>query len=286
MKPLTSLVDRLSAISQQRQVPLDSALEWPANLDENAWCFSPELISLFGTATYEGMGDAQRKRLSVLEATNFFSINVHGEKALVEGLARRIHSAGCESISPYLHHFVDEENKHMFYFAKFCRRYVGKIYPERKFAVPRTYASGEEDFLFFAKILIFEWVVDAYNLRMAADTRLLPVVRAINRLHHLDEARHLVFGRSLVKELFERHARYWSENTCTDVRHYLADYLASMRGDYANPDVYRDAGLSDPLALREEALRDPKRLALWHDITATCRNYLIKNGMLGEEHGL
>src|SRR6266705_194388 len=60
------------------------------------------------------------------------NLNIHGEKALVEGLARKLYEREKREISPYLHHFLDEENKHMVYFGEFCTRYAGKIYPDKK----------------------------------------------------------------------------------------------------------------------------------------------------------
>jgi hypothetical protein len=281
MRPMASVVERLSAASRRPENAWD--LVWPDALDADVWAFGPELISLYGTPAYDAMDGAGHRRLALAEAVNFFSINIHGEKALIEGLARRIHGAGTETISPYLHHFLGEENTHMFAFAEFCRRYAGKIYPQRQFALPRAYAPGEEDFLFFAKVLIFEDVADAYNRRMAEDARLVPVARAINRLHHLDEARHLAFGRRLVKELFERHAPVWTDETKRGIRRYLGDYLAGLRAEYCNPDAYRDAGLADSLSLRATALADPGREKLWRDLTARCRNYLHANGMLEDE---
>ena len=112
------------------------------------------------------------KRLSFCETVNFFSLNIHGEKRLIEGLARRLYRRGMEDLTAYLHHFLDEENKHMVYFGGFCTEYAGKVYPDRKVAFPREYAAGEEDFLFFAQVLIFEEIVDVYNVHLATDERL------------------------------------------------------------------------------------------------------------------
>jgi hypothetical protein len=111
----------------------------------------------------------------------------------------------------------------------------------------------------------------------------VPVVRTINRLHHLDEARHLAFGRRVVSELLAQHAAAWPQETSRRIRCYLADYLAAVRREYVNPDVYRDAGLADPLALRAMALGDPGRQTAWHDLTSRCRAYLSGSDMLEKE---
>ena len=61
-------------------------LEWPDPLPSEAWCMSPELISLSGTPAFEGLSETKQKRLALLEAVNFFSLNVHGERWLIAGL--------------------------------------------------------------------------------------------------------------------------------------------------------------------------------------------------------
>lgn len=283
---LTPVVERLCDLSQRQYANPYAEIEWPERLDPDQWFMSPELISIHGTDAYDALSDLDRRRLSFFEAVNFFSLNIHGERPLVEGLARRLYRKGHQAIASYLHHFLDEENKHMIYFGGFCTRYAGKIYPDKKLTVPRTYAPGEEDFLFFAKILIFEEVVDVYNIRMAQDARLAPLARRINLLHHLDEARHLVFGRLLVQTLWREHAARWSGATVQALRDYLAAYLVATWQEYFNPDVYRDAGLEDPFGLRERAFVHPAARAQRRGISAGCVRYLIQNGILLEEPAL
>jgi len=167
MDPFLKTVEKLCDSSRENYVNPYTYLEWPQMPDKEQWFMSPELISLYGTSAYETLSDAQRKRLSFYEAVNFFSLNIHGEKSLVEGLAQRLYRKDQNDIAPYLHHFLDEENKHMVYFGGFCLRYAGKVYPDRKMVIPREYAPGEEDFLFFAKVMVFEEIVDVYNVRMS-----------------------------------------------------------------------------------------------------------------------
>jgi hypothetical protein len=286
MRSMQETVLKLCEVSRRKAVDPYTHLDWPDRLDPGQWFTSPELISLYGTPSWERMDLASRARLSFLEAVNFCSINIHGEKTLIGGLAQRLYSAtdgAWEACSPYLHHFIDEENKHLVYFGGFCRRYAGKIYPDRKLDFPRKYEPGEEDFLFFARVLIFEEIVDAYNQRMANDERLAPIARQINLIHHLEETRHLVFGRQIVGDLFERHVRVWSPQTLESVRGYLAAYVVATWREYYNPDVYADAGLGDPYELAESAFQDDRRRAQRREISASLVRYLIERGILARE---
>jgi hypothetical protein len=257
MKSLAELSAQLCEASERKFVNPYEYLEWPETLERERWYTSPELVSLHGTPIWDGLDEPARKRLSFFEAVNFFSLNVHGEKALIEGLAQRLYAGGVEGHSAYLHHFLDEENKHMVYFGGFCGRYAGKVYRDRKVAFPREYAEGEEDFLFFAKVMVFEEIVDVFNVRMSKDERLEPIARRINAIHHLEETRHLAFGRAIAAELFDRHAPRWSAATRSSVAEYLAGYLRATWKEYWNPDVYADAGLPEPYEVARAAFEHP-----------------------------
>src|SRR5262245_39849482 len=190
------LVDKLCIASREADgSPYTFA--WPERLPEDAWYFAPELLSTAGTSIGDRLTVEESRRLSFFEAVNFFSLNIHGERLLLEGLSARLYRR--DLYTPYLHHFLEEENRHMVYFATYCLRFAGKIYPDRKVPFAREYAPGEDDFLFFARAMLFEEIVDVYNRRMAHDDRLEPAARAINLMHHRDEARHLSFGRRLVQ---------------------------------------------------------------------------------------
>jgi hypothetical protein len=285
---LAATVTRLCESSRTHfSNPYEAVTRWPPTVARDQWFTSPELVSLHGTDWWAGLDEAGRQRLSFWEAVNFYSLNIHGEKPLVEGLAHRLYRRGSEVVDPYLHHFLDEENKHMVYFGEFCTRYAGRIYPEKKLVFPREYAPGEEEFLFFAKVLVFEELVDVYNVEMSLDQRLHPIARQINSLHHLDEARHLVFGRRLVAELFHRYAPQWSAATLDGVRAYLAGYLGATWKEYYNPDVYRDAGLpGDPYEIAETAFAHDAARTHRARVSARCLRTLFETGILTEAPAL
>jgi P-aminobenzoate N-oxygenase AurF len=282
MRTLEQTVERLCEASRKDYAnPYE--LVWPEKHDRDQWYFSPELISLYGTRFYAELSDADKKKLSFLEAVNFFSLNIHGEKALIEGLAHRLYEKQTAIYSDYLHHFLDEENKHMVYFGGFCMRYAGKVYPDKKMILDREYAPGEEDFLFFAKVMIFEEIVDVYNVRMAQDERLSPIAREINRLHHRDEARHLVFGRQMVQEMFQHYCKHWEAETLNAIRKYLEQYVVATWREYYNPDVYRDLGLSNSYDIYEKAFDDGATRQHRREVTSGCIQYFLNHRILEQD---
>jgi len=283
MATLSELTTRLCRISEEHFIDPFSRLEWPESLERDQWFMSPELLSLHGTRHFDALDEGQRQNLSFFELINFFSINIHGERMLIEGLARRLYRKNTETVSPYLHHFLDEENKHMFYFGRFCNQYAGKIYDEKKLSVEREYADGEEEFLFFARVMLFEEMVDVYNRRMAKDQQLVAIAREINWLHHFEEARHLVFGRRIVEELYENHAGSWHGQIRERVGDELLHFLDATWKEFFNPEVYKDAGLPDAYGLRRDLLADECVEERRKTLSERCARTLYKVGLLTQE---
>src|SRR5258705_9837826 len=114
METASALASRLSQASRRKIWNVYSQFTWPEKLDDSKWCMPPELVSVFGTETWQGLDPAQQRRLSLFEIGNFFSLVLQGERPLVQGLVHRLYAKdGGQEVTDYLHHFVDEENKHM-----------------------------------------------------------------------------------------------------------------------------------------------------------------------------
>lgn len=242
----------LSSASEQC-VLYPGRLDWPDAVDADGWYFTPELISLYGTPLWESLSDRQQKRLGLCEAVNFFSINVHGEQYLISEISRHLRRDGNDELSRYLQHFVAEESRHMTCFSEFCTRYAGRIYADRS-----VHPGGSDDaeldrFLLFARINVFEEIVDHYNGTMAKDPRLVPIAREINRLHHLEELRHLAFGRRFLARCVDRHTEGWGTARLAELRRHLSGYLQYAWKQYSSPVTYAEAGIDDPFAAWREA---------------------------------
>lgn len=280
MNGLKQTANRLLSISQNNYLNPHTALIWPETMELNQWFMAPELISVYGNSVYEELSEKRKKELSFWEAVNFFSLNIHGEKALVEGLAQRLYRRELTDVAEYLHSFLDEENKHMIYFGGFCQRYAGKIYRDRKLKIEREYAYGEEEFLFFAKTMIFEELADYYNLRMGNNPDIELTARRINLIHHLEEARHLAFGREIVRYLFNKFAPNWTGEVLQNVRNYLLSYLEATWKEYYNPDVYRDAGLDEVFDLLDQAWNSSASKKHRQQASFRCMDFFVKEGIL------
>jgi hypothetical protein len=273
--------DRLSRVSERTYQNPYTTVDWPAALDPTAdWFSSPELLSLYGTGYWDDLNESTRRQLGFLEAANFYSLNIHGEKSLMQGLATRLYRPDLLDVAGYLHHFLDEENKHSVYFGGFCTRYA-KVYRSRHVVFGTERPRDVEDFLFFAKTMVFEEIADQYNQAQGRDERLHPLARFINENHHREETRHLVFGRELVSAIW--HGSGWDEQTRAGLGDHLTEFLLASWREYYNPDVYADLGLADPWQVAEQAWASPAQRRHRGLISARCVDFLTSLGVLPEE---
>ncbi|GHH24659.1 hypothetical protein GCM10018792_62490 [Streptomyces rubradiris] len=255
--------------------------DWPDSLEPGLPWMSESLTTLAGTPMWDELTREQQLALTKYESINFFSLNIHGIRELMSEVVMRIHEPVYANVSEFLHHFIGEENEHMWFFSKFCLRYGGKLYP----AQPALKAGSVDhlskvarEMIVFARILIFEEIVDYYNAHMATDQSLPHIAREINRVHHVDESRHVAFGRMIFTDLLGQVAKRDPEEIPV-VAEYLEDYLQYSIATLYNPAAYRDAGIPDALGLRRRALTHPARVEAHDQILKRTRRFLSKSGV-------
>jgi hypothetical protein len=167
-------------------------------------------------------------------------------------------------------------------FGTFLKRYVGKVYPEKKIALSREYADGEAELVFFCKVMVVEELGDYYNVKMMLDDEIEPIVRQINRVHHRDESRHLGFGRRHLGELAERWLPTWDAKTRAGFSDWLLRYLRSSWNDFYNPAMYRDAGIDAAYRVRRRALAHPATAEHRRKVSKKLVNTFVRIGLLEE----
>jgi hypothetical protein len=259
-KRLEATTRRLAAESVGAFANPHTRFSWPARPPGDRLAMSEALLPLAGHPLYRQLDDGQRWRLGLLETVNFFSLNIAGERELMTGLASRLYGNGPVYVSRYLQHFLHEENAHTAVFAQFCLDYGGLIFRDRQVKFPQQFVPGEEEFVFFARTLIFEEIAHFYNRQLAADAGVWVLVRDINRYHAEDEARHIAFGRLYVSEMWERYGTQWSPEDKLRIGGYLSRYIQTVQRSYVNPDVYHHVGL--PADVRDEILQSAHWIAL------------------------
>lgn len=283
METASELAVRLTHQSREQFWNVYTEFDWPESLDPEKYAMTPELISIHGTELWDSLSEEQRRKLSLYEVGNFFSLTLQGERPLVAGLSDRLYSKRLtEEGTEYIHHFIDEENKHMIMFGLFLNKYLGKVYPEKKLSLDREYTKGEEEVAFFCKVMVVEELGDYYNVKMMLDKEIEPIVQRINWVHHRDESRHLGFGRRHLTELAEKWLPEWSAETKKGFSDWLGQYVKSSWNDFYNPTMYKDAGLEKPYQVRKMALAHPATAEHRRKASKKLVNIFLRLGLLEE----
>lgn len=235
------------------------AFVWPEKIAENAYWMSPELLTVHGTEMEARLSQEELTRLSHLEALHFFSLNIHGIKELMTSVIDAIHTNEFRDASRYFHHFIGEENVHMWFFSEFCNRYGRKIYQGNDTRFLTDEPPEVRNLITFARIYIFERIVAYYNKYMMDDARLEPILQQINRVHFVEESRHIAMGEAVIKDFVGRVSGKYGAGRLNEVGEYLEAYTRHCVNSFYNPAVYRDFGAEDPYEMRRELMAHPAR---------------------------
>jgi hypothetical protein len=266
MKIDQARLQRLVTLSKEHSYNAYERFSWPeAVAADRLWC-DEDLLTTYGTSLHDRLSQDQKAALSKWEAINFFSLNVSGIKSALEFVCRCIYEQRYDDISEYLHIFIAEENAHMWFFAAFCRRYAGKIYPSLAFTVRPIDDRLERDLYMFASTLVFEEFVDFYNHKVGNNAAVPDIVREINQQHHLDESRHVSFGREVVKGLFAEiiaadpsdATRERIATTCKGMIRYFISLMYNPLA-YADAGIVETSGFASASAMRNWLRNSPDR---------------------------
>jgi hypothetical protein len=271
--------ERLVTLSRDRFYNAFNAFDWPARLPDDQFWISPELLGVAGTEFEAQLTREQLVALGRFESLNFYSLSVYGERDLCRVILDHIHTDTYAAESEYFHHFLEEENKHMWFFSQFCLRYGGKLYPNRAIAFSDEQPRDITQFLAFAKITIFEEIGDFYNVKLRDDDRLPDVVRNLNGLHHQDESRHLAMGRFVLSRLHGALRKCYGARELNAMEAYLKNYMRSSLESLYNPSAYRDAGIPKPYELRRALCGHPARREVHREIVQRISRFFVEESI-------
>ncbi len=218
-------------------------------------------VSLAGVREYDALPLATRQRLSHYEFAHFLDTGIWLEGLFLERLARSARQEG-RAARIYQLHELREEAGHSLMFLEFLKRARLEAqwdYEEDRVltVLGRRLPFGST--LFWGAILLGEEVPDRLNryIRLHAQG-ICPVTVELSVLHSTDEARHIAYGREVLKR------RLGATNALS--RRLLAHTLKSLlarfvRAFYYPPaSLYRAAGLPEgPWRARAAASADRHR---------------------------
>lgn len=229
-----------------------------------------------------GLSAEQRATLSREELASIVQEGIRFEAVLMAGFSARIAQSDdlADPRVVYMLHEIGEETRH----SRLFSRMLGQLQPravnplatspvaERifRYAFRRILAAPA---LLLTLVLAGEEIPDLMQKRAAEDPDTDPFVRAVNRYHRLEEARHLAYARLVFPEAWAEagsHERFL-------VRHVAPRIIFAMFNGIVHPGVYATVGLPTWKTWRA-ANRSPSRIALRREATRPVLDAVIAGG--------
>ncbi|AYL34235.1 diiron oxygenase [Streptomyces fungicidicus] len=239
----------LDSSAQLSYDPL-TEVDWDTPLDTDFHGASPEWSTLYGTAYWDELTDAQRKALTRQEAASVASTGIWFEMILQQMVLRDIYAKDpTDDTVQWALTEIADECRHSIMFARGAKKLGAPAYRPHRFAVElgrlfKTVAFGEAA---YAAILVAEEVLDVMQRDWMRDERVVPFVRTINNIHVVEESRHMKFAR----EETRRHlaGAGWLRRRVHALLIAVAAYVIVT--SMVNRKVYGNAGLDERRAIRE-----------------------------------
>jgi hypothetical protein len=234
----TRLLGSTSRNSYDPEIDID----WDAPVDASMRFMPYERLSLYGTELWDRMDDDQRRLLSKFELASVASTGLWFELVLIQMLARWAYDQDPQD--PRTHYALAEigdETRHILMFAKAIARLDAPTYHPPKLVrrLARVYKAIAKGPALFAPTLVAEEMTDRFQRETVNDEGVHPLVRMVNRIHVVEEARHVRFAREeLSRQMGAIAGRKKAlGNLATAI---VSGFVASS---LISPAVYRDAGL-------------------------------------------
>ncbi|GLZ40527.1 diiron oxygenase [Actinokineospora sp. NBRC 105648] len=246
---------RLLKSSADKFYDPDIDIDWDAPVTEGLRYHPEHRISLYGTELWERLSPEQRIELGKHEIASIASTGIFFEVILMQMLLKQVYRH--DPTTDHVHYMLSEiadECRHSTMFGKACKRFGVPAYGPRGWvrSLAKILPAIGKGPSAYAAILVAEEVLDRMQRENMADPELQPLIRMVNRIHVLEEARHVTFARQEVAQGMARAgwlAKHYHRALTAFVSYFVALSLI-------NPEVYRSVGL-DPKTAWKAAKANP-----------------------------
>jgi hypothetical protein len=238
-----AMIDRLSTASARRVIEPDTDVAGHVGTGQ---LLPDELLSVAGLPEIVLTAE-QKKTLAREELAGIVTEGIRFEAVLMAGFGMSL-SQSKQLTGPrvtYALHELGEETRHSRLFVRLLEQLDAKARSPFEYGihgiVKRRILRSiiHHPALFCVLVLAGEEIPDLIQRRMCEHPDTDPFVRAVNRYHRQEEARHLAFARVLLPELWAT-SPWWQR---VRVRYLAPVVIHQMFVMLAHPGVYKTVGL-------------------------------------------
>jgi hypothetical protein len=247
--------DRLLRSTAARSYDPELDIDWSAPLEPGKGFMLEHRISLYGTTLWDQLSPEQRLELGKHEAASVASTGIWLELMLMRILAKLAYQG--DPVTRHVQYALAElaeECRHTTMFARMIERMGTPVYgpPPRIRALGKRLLEFAHGPMIWAAILIGEEIPDRFQRELTGDDSIQPLMRMVNRIHILEEARHISFAR----DELPRSVAATSHAELAVQRAIIGRFAMIVSRSLISPQVYTSVGL-DPRATRAVALANP-----------------------------
>lgn len=272
MKPSALFTERAIQLARHSTPYRDpiARVNWE-RLSRNAFWLPEPAISLYGTPEYAALPLDIRHALSHYEFARFLDAGVWLESLFLERLAKAAHTGPMETRVYHLHELREEAGHSLMFLEFFARSGLRDTIFLQQYDWLLTRLGRQLPFrstLFWGAILLGEEVPDRLNryIRLHAEG-VCPVAVELSVLHSTDEARHISYGRDILKARLDASGSTTRRIFAAVLSMLLKRFVTTFY--YPPESLYREAGLPDgPWAARARA-NGTRRLFVAHCLGPT-----------------
>ncbi|MFC4946499.1 AurF N-oxygenase family protein [Pseudonocardia sp. GCM10023141] len=269
---------RLLKSSAARSYDPDVDIDWSEPALPDKYFLPEHRVSLYGTPLWERLSPEQRRELGKQEILSITSFGIYAEVALMHLLLKVATLRDpTSSHAQYALTEVADECRHSTMFGMAIRHSGVEA-----FRVPR-WLRRLTDLAAILPIgpatyggtLLVEELLDRLQRESLADESVQPMIRMVNRIHVLEEARHISFARAEVLRMVPRLGAV----ALAVNRVALGAAAPALVGILINPRAYAAVGL-DPKAARAAARANPHHQETLHWMGERIVEFLRDSGMI------
>jgi len=238
-------IERLIKISKEHPLMPDEYIPWKEQPKPEE-IFLPELLaSLQGLEIYETLNPTQKLELGRHELVQVIASYAWGESLFCLFMTRHLLTLPADNVEHrFLLRELIEEFRHQEMFGKAITQIGGKpIAQDRLHRIIGKFSNKylPADYLFMGSVSV-ELVTDVYGNYARKNEQVYPVLRKMFDLHNIEEARHILFTKALLKG-YSAKAAYIKRTLYSYVILLNIYFVRTM---YVKQEIFERIGLENP----------------------------------------
>ncbi|MDB4927390.1 diiron oxygenase [Mucilaginibacter sp.] len=238
-------VERLIKISRERPLMPETYIPWQLEPEQDDIFLPETLTSLQGLEIYDALSHAQKLELGRHELVQVIASYAWGECLFCVFMTRHLITLPANNVEhQFLLRELIEEFRHQEMFAQVIAKLGGK--PIKQSGLHKFFGEFSNkylpaDYLFMGSVSI-ELVTDVYGDYARKTQNIYPVLKKMFDLHSIEEGRHILFTKSLLKT-YAAKAGYIKRTLYSYVILFNILFVRTM---YVKKEIYERIGLENP----------------------------------------